>query len=418
MPRFYAGAMNQKGLTNTEMSQIARITRKMACVCAGLTMLTLSSVTMALPDGMIPSPPKIAARSFILVDGQSGEVLAEKNADQPLPPASMTKMMTAYVVENEMAADNIGREDLVTVSEKAWRMRGSLMFIEVGEKVSVEELLKGVIIVSGNDASVALAEYVAGSEDAFAQVMNATAQELGMNNTQFQNASGWPARDHYSSARDLSILASHIIYDHPEYYEVYAQREFQYGVNKRTGKPLNPQPNRNTLLWTNPGVDGLKTGHTKEAGYGLTASAEKEGRRLIAVVMGTNSTRARASETQKLLTYGFRFFENVDVNSGGVALEQVRIWKGVVNELPVGLEKDLVVTVPRGNGKDVQASMVIDEDLEAPIAAGQVVGKVIVRVKDEVIEEKPLIALQSVEEGGFFKRLWDGILRFFAGLFE
>lgn len=399
------------------MNQTVRISRGLAAAF-GAAMLLVSSLAVALPAGLIPSPPQVSAESYILIDAVSGEILAEGNADEPMPPASLTKMMTAYVVENELAAGNIGRHDEVTISEKAWRMGGSVMFIEVGERVSVENLLKGVIIVSGNDASVALAEYVAGSEDAFVQVMNATAQQMGLTNTHFKNASGWPAQDHYSSARDMAILSKAIIYDHPEYYELYDIREFQYGVDKRTGAPLNPQPNRNTLLWTNPGVDGLKTGHTDEAGYCLAASAEQDGRRLIAVVMGTASERARANETQKLLTYGFRFFENVDINRGGVSLEQVRIWKGERDTLAVGLEKDLVVTVPRGRGKDVKASMSIDQNLEAPIAAGQVVGSVIVRIGDDIIEEKSLVALETVERGGFFKRLWDSVIRFFTGLFS
>ncbi len=388
-----------------------------ACM-AVMALLTFSSVAQALPAGLIPSPPQVAADGYILVDAASGEVLAEKNADQKLPPASLTKMMTAYVVETELANGNIGRDDQVTVSEKAWRMKGSLMFIEVGEKVSVSDLLKGVIIVSGNDASVALAEYVAGSEDGFAQLMNSTAEQFGMTNTHFVNASGWPAENHYSSARDLAILARHMINDHPEYYPIYAEKEFQYGVDKRTGKPLNPQANRNTLLFTNPNVDGIKTGHSDEAGYCLVASSEREGRRLIAVVMGTRSERSRANETQKLLTYGFRFFDNVEVKKGGVTLEQVRVWKGDKDELAVGLEKDLVITVPRGKDKAVQASMVIDQDIMAPVAAGQKIGTVKVTLDDEVISEVPLIALEPVEEGGFFKRLWDGILRFFAGLFS
>ena len=385
---------------------------------AVMALLTFSSVAQALPAGLIPSPPQVAADGYILMDAASGEVLAEKNADQKLPPASLTKMMTAYVVETELANGNIGRDDQVMVSEKAWRMKGSLMFIEVGEKVSVSDLLKGVIIVSGNDASVALAEYVAGSEGGFAQLMNSTAEQFGMTNTHFVNASGWPAENHYSSARDLAVLARHMIIDHPEYYPIYAEKEFQYGVDKRTGKPLNPQANRNTLLFTNPNVDGIKTGHSDEAGYCLVASSEREGRRLIAVVMGTRSERSRANETQKLLTYGFRFFDNVEVKKGGVALEQVRVWKGTQDELAVGLEKDLVITVPRGKDKQVQASMLIDQDIMAPVAAGQKVGTVKVTLDDEVISEVPLIALEPVEEGGFFKRLWDGILRFFAGLFS
>ncbi|MCL6269128.1 D-alanyl-D-alanine carboxypeptidase [Sansalvadorimonas sp. 2012CJ34-2] len=400
------------------MNQTARISKRLAASMIGAAMLVVSSMASALPAGLIPAPPKVAAKSYILLDADSGEILAESNSDEAMPPASLTKMMTAYVVENELASGNISRNDLVTVSEKAWRMRGSLMFIEVGEKVTVSDLLKGVIIVSGNDASVALAEYVAGSEDAFSQVMNATAQQLGMENSHFKNASGWPTKGHYASARDLAKLSRAIIYDHPEYYDIYNEREFQYGVNKSTGKPLNPQPNRNTLLWTNPDVDGLKTGHTDAAGYCLAASAKKDDRRLIAVVMGTASERARANETQKLLTYGFRFFENVEVNRGGVALEQVRVWKGDRDQLSVGLEKDLVVTVPRGRGKDVNATMSVESDLEAPIQAGQVVGSVIVKIDDEIVEEKPLIALEDVQEGGFFKRLWDGIVRFFMGLFS
>ena len=418
---------NHKKSTKYLMKLIARqslyqTVRSLAVKLAGAAMLVLSvtavAPAMALPAGMVPAPPQVAAKSFILIDAITGEILAEENADQKLPPASLTKMMTAYVVENELSSGNINRDDLVTVSEKAWRMRGSLMFIEVGEKVSVENLLKGVIIVSGNDASVALAEYVAGSEGAFSEVMNATALDLGMTNTQFKNASGWPVKNHYTTARDLAILSRHIIYDHPDYYPIYDMKEFQYGVDKQTGKPLNAQPNRNSLLWTNPGVDGLKTGHTNEAGYCLAASEEKDGRRLIAVVMGTSSERARAAETQKLLTYGFRFFENVDVNRGGISLQNLRIWKGTVDTLPVGLENDLVVTVPRGKGQDVQASMIVDENIEAPVTAGQKMGTVIVRAGDEIIAEHDLIALETVEEGGFFKRIWDGVVRFFIGLFS
>ena len=384
---------------------------------AAMVLLVFASMVRALPVGLIPSPPQVAASSYILMDAVSGEVLAEENADQRLPPASLTKMMTAYVVETELANGNISRGDLVTISERAWQMKGSLMFIEVGEKVSVSDLLKGVIIVSGNDASVALAEYVAGGEESFARLMNATAERLGMVNTHFVNASGWPAENHYSSARDLAILARHMITDHPEYYPIYAEKEFQHGVDKRTGEPLSPQANRNTLLFTNPNVDGIKTGYSDEAGYCLAASSERAGRRLIAVVMGARSERGRASETQKLLTYGFRFFDNVEVRKGGVTLEQVRVWKGSRNELAAGLKKDLVLTVPRGKGKQIQASMLVDQDIVAPVAAGQRVGTVKVTLDDEVISEVPLIALDPVEKGGWFKRFRDSILRFFIGLF-
>lgn len=389
----------------------------LAAGVAAMVLLVFAGMVRALPVGLIPSPPQVAASSYILMDAVSGDVLAEENADQRLPPASLTKMMTAYVVETELANDNISRGDMVTISERAWQMKGSLMFIEVGEKVSVSDLLRGVIIVSGNDASVALAEYVAGSEEGFARMMNATAERLGMVNTHFVNASGWPAENHYSSARDLAILARHIILDHPAYYPIYAEKEFQYGVDKRTGEPLSPQANRNTLLFTNSNVDGIKTGYSEEAGYCLVASFERAGRRLIAVVMGARSERSRASETQKLLTYGFRFFDNVEVRKGGVPLERVRVWKGSLDELAAGLKEDLVLTVPRGKGKQVQTSVLVDQDVVAPVAAGQRVGTVKVTLDDEVVSEVPLVALDSVEKGSWFKRFRDSILRFFIRLF-
>ncbi|MCY4473133.1 MAG: D-alanyl-D-alanine carboxypeptidase [Kistimonas sp.] len=381
-----------------------------------LVVLLAPCTAGAATAGIIPSPPRIAAKSYILMDAASGDVLAEQNADEKVPPASLTKMMTAYVVESELAAGNIGRDEQVTVSERAWRMRGSLMFIEVGEQVSVDNLLKGVIIVSGNDASVALAEHVAGSERAFSDLMNATANKLGMASSHFQNASGWPAADHYTTARDLAILSRHIIQDYPEYYASYAEKEFQYGVNKRTGEPLAPQPNRNSLLWSGIGVDGLKTGHTSAAGYCLAASATQDDRRLIAVVMGAANERARARETQKLLTYGFRFFENVAIKSGGISLTSFRVWQGDRNTLSGGLEEDLVVTVPRGTSGQVEASVRVDSDIRAPVEAGQVIGSVVVRQDGEIVKQRDLLALETVKTGSFLKRMWDSILYFFSHL--
>ena len=398
------------------MNHLARKLYKHLTAALLLAGLSLSPYLAALPKNLSVAPPIVDARSYVLIDATSGTVLAEKNADLPLPPASLTKMMTAYVIENELAAGHMQRDDMVTVSEKAWRMRGSLMFIEVGEKVSVENLLKGIIVVSGNDASVALAEHTGGSEQAFATMMNNTADKLGMKNSHFKNSSGWPVEGHHSSARDLSLLAKAIIQDHPEYYALYNLREFQYGHNKSTGNPLDPQPNRNTLLFSNPGVDGLKTGHTDEAGYCLAASEKKEDRRLIAVVMGTESRRSRASETQKLLTYGFRFFENHEVKRGGTSLQSVRIWKGAQNHLAVGLAHDLIVTIPRGQSNKITAMMSIEPNLEAPILKDQKVGSVLVKLGDEVIQEEPLLALQTVEKGGLFKSLWDAIVRFFLSL--
>lgn len=366
--------------------------------------------------GQIPSPPEVALKSYILLDAASGEVLASQNPDEPMHPASLTKMMTAYLAEMELAAGNIKLDDQVLVSEKAWSLGGSTMFIEVGERVSVEDLLKGIIIISGNDASVALAEYIAGSEDAFAQLMTSTAQRLGMNNTQFQNASGWPVADHYSSARDLATLSKHIVEDFPEQYGLYAEKYFQYGVDKKTGKPLRRQANRNRLLWTNPHVDGLKTGHIEDTGYHLAVTSKRDGRRLIVVLLGSSGEKQRADDAQKLLTYGFRFFENVDVKKAGEPLQTVKVWKGAIDDIPVGITEDLIVTVPRGTGKNLTASLVIDPKLEAPIARGQTVGTVKVMLDDDVVREVPLTAMQSVESGGFFKRLWDSIVLFFTGL--
>ena len=366
--------------------------------------------------GQIPSPPEVSLKSYILVDASSGEVLASQNPDEPVHPASLTKMMTAYLAEMELAAGNINLDDKVLVSEKAWSLGGSTMFIEVGERVSVADLLKGIIIVSGNDASVAMAEYIAGSEDAFAQLMTSTAQRLGMNHTQFQNASGWPVADHYSTARDLATLSEHIVEDYPEHYGLYAEKYFQYGVDKKSGKPLRRQANRNRLLWTNPHVDGLKTGHIEDTGYHLAVTSKRDGRRLVAVLLGSPGEKQRADDAQKLLTYGFRFFENVDVKKAGEPLQTVRVWKGATNEIPAGISEDLIVTVPRGTGKNLTASLVTDPKLEAPITLGQTIGTVKVMLDDEVVREVPLTAMQSVEPGGFFKCLWDSIVLFFTGL--
>nr|MDT0253971.1 D-alanyl-D-alanine carboxypeptidase family protein [Endozoicomonas sp.] len=359
-----------------------------------LTMAGLVITGQAHAFGQIPSPPEVALKSYILMDAASGEVLASQNPDEPMHPASLTKMMTAYLAEMELGAGNIQRDEKVLISEKAWSLGGSTMFIEVGERVPVEELLKGIIIVSGNDASVAMAEHIAGSEDAFAQLMTSTAQRLGMTNTFFQNASGWPAEDHYSTARDLAILGKHIVQDFPEHYGLYAEKYYQYGVDKKTGKPLRRQANRNRLLWTNPYVDGLKTGHIEDTGYHLAVTSERDDRRLIAVLLGSKSEKQRANDAQKLLTYGFRFFENVHVKKGGEPLQTVKVWKGDISEIPAGITEDLIVTVPRGTGKNLTASLTIDPKLEAPIEKGQTIGSVKVMLEDELIREVPLVAQQ------------------------
>ncbi|MED5297081.1 D-alanyl-D-alanine carboxypeptidase family protein [Halomonas sp. DP8Y7-3] len=363
---------------------------------------------MPEPQVMIPAPPQLAAKSWILIDANSGRVLAEHNSDQRLPPASLTKLMTAYLVERELDRGNIQGDDMVPISEKAWRTGGSKMFVEVGTRVPVEELLHGIVIVSGNDASVAMAEYLAGGEEPFADLMNQHATQLGMENTHYENATGLPGENHYSSARDLMRLARHIILDYPEHYAIYSQKHFTYnGIE---------QPNRNRLLWRDPSVDGLKTGWTEEAGYCLVSSGKRDDMRLISVVMGTNSDEARAQETQKLLSYGFRYYETLKLYDRGAVLNTPRVWEGATNELKVGVDNGVYMTVPRNRNGELTARLDIDSGLVAPIAAGQRVGTMEVRLGDEVVGERDLVALEAVEEGGFFKRMIDKVQRFFSDL--
>lgn len=361
-------------------------------------------------EQMTPAAPQLAAKSYVLLDAASGNVLVESNGDQRLPPASLTKLMTAYIATLEIRRGQIAESDPVTVSENAWRTGGSRMFIKVGSQVSVSDLLHGVIIQSGNDASVALAEHIAGSEDAFADLMNKTAADLKLTNTHFMNPTGLPHPDHYSSAHDMAKLARAIINEDPAHYAIYSQKEFFWNGIK--------QPNRNLLLWRDKTVDGLKTGHTDEAGFCLVSSAVRDGTRLISVVFGTNSEQARAAETQKLLTYGFRFFETQNFYQKGQELAQAPVWKGAARQVKAGLASDLSLTMPKGQMKKLSASMTMNPQLVAPIAQGDVIGKVEVRMDDKVVHTADLIALDGVEEGGFFRRVWDSIRLFFFGLFN
>ena len=359
---------------------------------------------------VIPSMPTLAAKSYVLMDAETGKILVEHNAEEELPPASLTKLMTAYIATKEVQNGQIAEEDLVTISEKAWRTGGSRMFVEVGKQVSVIDLLRGVIIQSGNDASVALAEYIAGSEESFASMMNATAKNLGLANTNFLNATGLPLENHYSSAKDMAKLARAIIYDEPEHYAIYAQKEFVFNGIK--------QQNRNLLLWRDSTVDGLKTGHTDEAGYCLVASAVRDDMRLISVVFGAKNEASRAAETQKLLTYGFRFFENRTFYSKDTVLASPVIWKGSKNQIDVGLVKDLTLTVPRGQAQKLTAEAVLDKGIVAPIEQGTRLGIIEVRLSGELLHSAELVALETVEQGGFFKRMWDGVRLFFYNLFN
>ncbi|MEE4301215.1 MAG: D-alanyl-D-alanine carboxypeptidase family protein [Pseudomonadales bacterium] len=380
------------------------------------TLLLMQSMIAAAAPVLVPSPPRLAASSWILVDADTGAVIAEENASEQLPPASLTKMMTDYIAAAEIASGRISLDDEVPISERAWRTGGSKMFVRVGDRVRLEDLIRGIVIQSGNDASVAVAEYIAGSEDAFAELMNQQAQLLGMENTSFRNATGWPAEGHVSSARDLSILARRIVQDFPEHYAYYSEREFTYGEDFQTGEPIT-QRNRNDLLWLDQTVDGIKTGHTEEAGYCLVASAEREGMRLISVVMGTDSMRARAQESQTLLRYGFRFFETLEVYQGGEELERQPVWGGAREEVAVGLPEDLVLTMVRGRYDDLEATVTVEPWLTAPLAKGQQVGSLRVTLDDEVLHEGPLVVIEAVDEGGLMLRIWHALYLFFAKLF-
>nr|WP_010132194.1 D-alanyl-D-alanine carboxypeptidase family protein [Microbulbifer agarilyticus] len=359
---------------------------------------------------LIPAPPQLAASAYILMDAHTGQILVEHDADKQIPPASLTKMMTSYIVIEELEKGAIKEQDMVNISEKAWRKGGSKMFVKVGDKVPVIDLLRGVIVQSGNDASIALAEYVSGSEEVFAEVMNQQAQLLGMQDTNYVNATGWPAEGHMTTVRDLGTLAQAVINDHPEHYPIHAEKYFRFnGIN---------QPNRNRLLWRDPAVDGIKTGHTEEAGYCLVASAVKRGMRLISVVVGADSDEKRAAETQKLLAYGFRYYQTHKVYGSDDVLQTERVWGGKADSVGIAVSRDVFVTIPRGGEENIKADLIIDGELKAPLAKGQQVGKVVVNLDGETVADVPAVVAEDVEEAGFFKRVWDSIKRFVMSFFQ
>lgn len=375
------------------------------------TLLLIAMTSMAQAKVLIPAPPQLAASAWILLDANTGKVLVEHNADEQLPPASLTKMMTSYIVASELHSNKVTEQDQVPISVAAWKMGGSKMFVREGTSVSLIDLLRGVIIQSGNDASVALAEYLAGSEGAFADVMNQQATLLGMTNTTYHNATGWPAEGHLTTARDLSLLARALIQDYPSHYDIYSEKYFGYnGIN---------QPNRNRLLWRDSSVDGLKTGHTEEAGYCLVASAVRKGMRLVSVVMGTRSESARAQESQKLLAYGFRYYETGKVYSAGdVIQENTPVWYGKENSVNLIVPEDVYVTIPRGAKEDLDAKILVDDIIKAPLLDKQELGRLSVSYEGESVLDLPLVADHAVEEAGLFSRLWDFISLFFKGLFS
>ena len=358
---------------------------------------------------IIPAPPQLAAEGYLLLDADTGRILVEHNSKQRLPPASLTKIMTSFVAADEMDRGTISETDEVDISVKAWKMEGSRMFIQEGTKVPVGMLMKGIIIQSGNDASVAMAEHIAGSEDAFADVMNQHAKRLGMTDTRFMNATGLPDEAHYTTASDLAKLTIALINQHPDHYKVYSEKSFRYNE-------IN-QNNRNSLLWGDKSVDGVKTGHTDAAGYCLVASAVRNGMRLVSVVMGTKSVKARARESQKLLSYGFRYFETVRLYDADEILNTVRLWEAVSPTVSMGLSEAVAITIPRGAKDSLTAAMDIENVIRGPIIAGQELGQLTVSMGEDTIYQGALVALKDIPEAGFFKGIWHSLSLFFLQLF-
>jgi D-alanyl-D-alanine carboxypeptidase (penicillin-binding protein 5/6) len=385
-----------------------RLTTFVALLVLPLLVLAAAEAPPPPAPAKPPEPPQINASAYILIDAQTNTVLAEKNADQQLPPASLTKIMTSYIAAREIESGRIKLTDDVPISVHAWKAEGSRMFIREGTTVKLDDLLKGIIIQSGNDASIAVAEYIAGSEDAFAEMMNQQAKALGMTNSHFSDAEGLPMPDHRTTARDLSILTRALIKDHPEHYKLYSQQSFRFNDID--------QSNRNRLLWRDRTVDGVKTGHTDEAGFCLVASALRDGMRLISVVMGTSSDEARMTESQKLLAYGFRFFETPKLYGPGVMLRTAEVWYGETNEVQLGVKDTVYVTIPRGRYPDLKAETDINRVIKAPVAIGDPEGELRVLLDDQVVYKTPLVAQNAIAEAGFFKRLWQGIYLFFREL--
>ena len=377
--------------------------------------MSVSLFNSAAAQPLIPSAPNLAAKSWILMDAVTGSVLSERNADDAIPPASMTKMMVSYIVANELAQNNLSMEEELLVSTNAWRKGGaatggSTMFLKEKSKVSVEDLLYGLIVQSGNDAAIALAEHIGGSESAFAEMMNQQAKILGMTNSNFLNSTGWPEDGHVSSARDMAILANAIIRDYPEHYAIYSVRKFKYnGIEQR---------NRNSLLWQDSSVDGVKTGSTSEAGYCLVASAERDDTRLTSVIMGAESPNRRASESKKILAWGFRYFNTSTLYNNTDILKTEKLWQGEQDMLNIGISEDLKLTLPRRSKNGVKVELAINKYIEAPIKKGQQVGQFQVFLNDEMLHEGNLVSLESVEQSDFFSRLWDSLVYFFINIMK
>lgn len=376
-----------------------------SCATTLIASITLLFAAAAAASTPVPRPPSIASDAHILMDAHTGRILTEHNVDERLGPASLTKIMTAYVVYSAIESGQVDFDDEVMVSEAAWRMGGSRMFLEVGSTVKVDDLLDGMVIQSGNDASLSLAEHVGGSEDAFADMMNTYAERIGMENTQFVNSHGLPHPEQYTSARDMAMLAQALIEEFPEHYERYSQREFSYnGIT---------QYNRNQLLWSDDTVDGVKTGYTSDSGYALVSSAERNGMRLISVVMGSPSVQQRTNDSRSMLNWGFRFFQTHRLFEVGETVERSRIWEGVSEDVALGPERDVLVTVPRGEYENLTATLSFPEAIVAPVSAGDTLGRVTVTHDDEELADVPVVALENIERAGFFGRMFERARRWF-----
>ena len=361
---------------------------------------------------VLSAPPELNNKSYVLMDYETGQILAAKNENEKLAPASMTKMMTSYIIEQKLLKGELTEDEQVRMNESAW-CRGtsaeSCMYVPLNGTATVLEMLRGIIIQSGNDASKAMAEHIAGNEGTFAHMMNQEAKRVGMVNTHFINSTGMPAEGHYSTAKDMAVLAQHIIKDSSKYYPIYSEKEFTFNGIK--------QGNRNALLYSDPSVDGLKTGHTEEAGYCLTTSSKRGPMRLISVIFGTPSMNERASQTRTLLAWGFANFETANVQPANQVLAKAKVWFGKEDDVQIGLAENFNVTMPKGQADKIKTQLVVQPKLNAPLAKGQVVGKLVASLDGKVIAEKPLVALKPVEEAGFFARMIDHIKMFFSNLF-
>jgi D-alanyl-D-alanine carboxypeptidase (penicillin-binding protein 5/6) len=376
-----------------------------------IILLTLLTSNILLGQSFVPNAPELNLKSYILVEPNTNTIVAESNSDGLIEPASMTKVMTAYVVADQINNDLINLDDKVLISEKAWKMGGSKMFIEVGKRVSILDLLKGIIIQSGNDASVAIAEYVGGTEDGFVDLMNSYAGALGMSDTNFSNSTGLPSDQHLTSAKDLAILTSNFMTNFPDIYALFKEKEFEYGGI--TGNKYN----RNKLLWRDETSDGVKTGHTSSAGYCLIGSAKRGNMRLITVVAGSDSANNSFSDTQRLLEYGFRFYATQKYFDANTEYTTTKVWGGKIDNLSLGVNEDISITLPRTNFKSVKVNYNVKNNVQAPIKKGQKMGSLEIISNEEIVLTSDLVALNDVDAKGFFGRLWSRFLLWIMSLF-